>query len=660
MYFFKKKVIIKKKPTPKYVIFGIGGYMKQGFIKVAAASPRLRVADCKYNVDNMIKLAKLASEKGVKLLVFPELAITGSTCGDLFFSEVLQNGAVDALKAYLAETADSDMVSVVGLPFRYRDALYNCAAVCQSGEVVRFVPKTNLTEKDSRYFTKTSDDIGCFCFDGHFIAIGTDYIFSCEQIPDFRFGVEIGEDLWAVNAPSDTLALKGATIIANPTATCEEVGKDDYRRLLVKAQSAKTRSGYILANAGYGESSTDYTFSAHSIIAENGDIIAETKPFDIGINSPDGDRLTISEIDVSMLSSERAKNPNGLTAPAYEPVETCFDMSPSDTDLTRKYPALPFVPAKKEGWARAKQILAIQSTALCKRIEAAYASKCVIGISGGLDSTLALLVAARSVDMLGRTRKDIIGITMPCFGTTARTKGNAEILCEELGIEFKTVNIADAVLQHFSDIGHDKDNHNVVFENSQARERTQVLMDIANAENGMVIGTGDMSELALGWATYNGDHMSMYGVNASISKTLVRHLVEYCAAEARENGKKKLAEVLFDILDTPVSPELLPADGNTIKQKTEDIVGPYEIHDFYLYYMLRYGFSPKKLYRLACHTIGDTFSKETLVKWLEVFVRRFFTQQYKRSCVPDGPKVGTVGLSPRGDLKMPSDAVSAL
>ena len=631
--------------------------MKQGFIKVAAASPRLRVADCKYNVAEMIKLAKLASEKGVKLLVFPELAISGSTCGDLFFSTVLQNGAMAALDEYLEATKDTDMISVVGFPFRYRDALYNCAAVCQSGEILRFVPKTHLSNADTRYFAKASEDLGCFCSDDRYIAIGSDCVLICDQIPDFRFGVEIGEDLWAVNSPSSTLALKGATIIANPSATCEEVGKDEYRRLLVKAQSAKTRSGYILANAGYGESSTDHTFSAHSIIAENGKILAEAKPFCIGINAADEERLTISEIDVSMLASERTRNTNCVIPSSYE---ICFEMTPVKTDLTRKYPELPFVPAKEEGWARAKQILSIQSTALCKRIEAAYASKCVIGISGGLDSTLALLVAARSMELLSRPKTDIIGITMPCFGTTARTKGNAEILCEELGIEFRTVHIADAVLQHFSDIGHDKDNHNVVFENSQARERTQVLMDIANAENGMVIGTGDMSELALGWATYNGDHMSMYGVNASISKTLVRHLVEFCAEEARENGKEKLAAVLFDILDTPVSPELLPADGNTIKQKTEDIVGPYEIHDFYLYYMLRYGFSPKKLYRLACHTIGDTFSNETLIKWLEVFVRRFFTQQYKRSCVPDGPKVGTVGLSPRGDLKMPSDAVSAL
>lgn len=632
--------------------------MKQGFIKVAAASPRLRVADCKYNVAEMIKLAKLASEKGVKLLVFPELAITGSTCGDLFFSTVLQNGAIEALKVYLAETKDSDMISVVGLPFRYRDTLLNCAAVCQSGEIVRLVPKTHINEAEKRYFSSASEDIEGLFFDEYYVSLESKSISCCEQLADFRFGIEIGDDLWAVNPPSSALALKGALIIANPTASCEEVGKDEYRRLLVKAQSAKTHTAYILANAGYGESTTDYVFYAHSIIAENGEILAETKPFDISINASDDERLTISEIDVSMLASERIKN--GLTTAAYGSMETCFDITPVETTLTRKYPALPFVPAKEEGWGRAKQILSIQSTALCKRIEAAYASKCVIGISGGLDSTLALLVAARSIDLLGRSRKDIIGITMPCFGTTARTKGNAEILCEELGIEFRTVNIADAVLQHFSDIGHDKDNHNVVFENSQARERTQVLMDVANAENGMVIGTGDMSELALGWATYNGDHMSMYGVNASISKTLVRHLVEFCAEEARENGNEKLAEVLFDILDTPVSPELLPADGNTIKQKTEDIVGPYEIHDFYLYYMLRYGFSPKKLYRLACHTIGETFSNETLLKWLEVFVRRFFTQQYKRSCVPDGPKVGTVGLSPRGALNMPSDAVSAL
>ena len=631
--------------------------MKQGFIKVAAASPRLRVADCKYNVGEMIRLAKLSNEKGVKLLVFPELAISGSTCSDLFFSTVLQNGAVEALKEYLVATKDTDMISVVGLPLRHRDALYNCAAVCQSGEVLRFVTKTHLSESDSRYFTRASEDPGCFCSNDRYISIGNDCVFTCEQIPDFRFGVEIGEDLFALNSPSSSLALKGATIIANPTAFPEQAGQDEYRRLIVKAQSAKARAGYILANTGYGESTTDHTFASHSIIAENGVILAEIKPFSIGINVADEERLTISEIDVSMLASERAKNTSCIIPSSCE---FYFDMTSIDTSLTRKYPALPFVPSKADGWDRAKQMLSIQASALCKRIEAAYASKCVIGISGGLDSTLALLAAARATDMLGHPRTDIIGITMPCFGTTARTKTNAEIICEELGIEFREIRIADAVLQHFGDIGHDKDNHNVVFENAQARERTQVLMDIANAENGMVIGTGDMSELALGWATYNGDHMSMYGVNASISKTLVRHLVEYCALEARESGKDRLAEALIDIIDTPVSPELLPADNGEIKQKTEDIVGPYEIHDFYLYYMLRYGFSPKKLFRLACHTLGDTFTKETLAKWLEVFIRRFFTQQYKRSCVPDGTQVGEVGLSPRASLKMPSDAVSTL
>ena len=631
--------------------------MKQGFIKVAAASPRLRVADCKYNVGEMVKLADIANSKGVKLLVFPELAITGSTCGDLFFSTALQSGALYALKTYLTATKETDMISVVGLPFRYRDSIYNCAAVCQSGEIRRLVAKSNLNESNARYFSKLSEDVEGIYFDEYYVSLGGNYVFTCDQLPDFRFGIEIGEDLFALESPSTTLAKNGATIIVNPSAFPETVGQDEYRRLMVKAQSSKAKCGYILANAGYGESTTDNTFSSHSIIAENGEILAETKPFELSINASDDERLNISEIDVSMLASERIKN--GLSA-SYGSMEAGFDMDPVETTLTRKYQALPFVPTATEGWDKARQMLSIQASALCKRIEAAYASKCVIGISGGLDSTLALLAAARATDMLARPRTDIIGITMPCFGTTARTKSNAEIICEELGIEFREVKIADSVLAHFSDIGHDKDNHNVVFENAQARERTQVLMDIANAENGMVIGTGDMSELALGWATYNGDHMSMYGVNSSISKTLVRHLVEYCAVEARENGKERLAAALIDIIETPVSPELLPADNGEIKQKTEDIVGPYEIHDFYLYYMLRYGFSPKKLYRLACNALGDIFDKETLAKWLEVFIRRFFTQQYKRSCVPDGTQVGEVGLSPRASLKMPSDAVSAL
>ena len=631
--------------------------MKQGFIKVAAASPRIRVADCRYNVSELIQLAKEADKNNVKLLVFPELCITGSTCGDLFRSSVLQSGALAALKDFVKETKKLDLISIIGLPIRYHDSLYNCAAVCQAGEILRFVPKTFLSESDKRYFSSPSNDIGCIYINDDCVPIGTNFIFSCAQTPDFRFAVEIGNDLFSTVPPSSKLCTSGATIVATPSAFCEVVNHDSLRRLLVQAQSAKNCSGYILSNAGYGESSTDLAFSSHSIISENGKILAESKPFDIAINDGSHKRLTVSEIDVSMLASERSKRPNDFVFKEGDAFEVCFDMFPQETTLTRKYKALPFVP---ESYEVAKQILAIQSTALCKRIEAAHAAKCVIGISGGLDSTLAILVTARALEQLSRSGKDIIGITMPCFGTTERTKSNAEVLCEELDVDFRTVYIGDSVLSHFNDIGHNKENHNVVFENAQARERTQVLMDISNAENGMVIGTGDMSELALGWATYNGDHMSMYGVNASIPKTLVRYLVEYCAAEARENGKERLADVLLDILDTPVSPELLPADGNTIKQKTEDIVGPYEIHDFYLYHMLSYGFSPSKLYRIACYALGDVFSKEVLLKWLEVFTRRFFTQQYKRSCVPDGPKVHSIGLSPRGDLKMPSDAVSAL
>ena len=625
--------------------------MKQGFIKVAAAAPKLRVADCDFNANEMIALAKKADSLGAKLIVFPELSITASTCKDLFLSDCLLSGAIKALKKFANETRSLEAITVVGLPVKHRDSIYNCAAVCKGGEVLRFIPKATLSSEEKRYFSEPTAEIGCVYFDDDFVSIGTNYVFSCDRLQGFRFAVAIGEDAFSCSS-----ALNNALIIANPTATPEAFESADERRLMIKAISKKSATGIIHANAGYGESSTDLAFASHQIIVENGEILAESSPFEIAINASEDERLTVSEIDVSLLSQERCKR--GISGASEEAFEVAFDMFPCETSLTRKYKALPFVPEGEP--EKAKTIIEIQARALCKRIEAAYASKLVIGISGGLDSTLALLVAARAIDLLGRPRTDIIGITMPCFGTTERTKGNAEILCEELGISFKTVCIADSVLAHFKDIGHDPENHNVVFENSQARERTQVLMDIANAENGMVIGTGDMSELALGWATYNGDHMSMYGVNASVTKTLVRYLVEYCAEEADKLGKSSLRAVLRDILDTPVSPELLPADGDTIKQKTEDIVGPYEIHDFYLYYMLKYGFSPKKLYRLACYALGDTFSSEVLLKWLEVFTKRFFSQQYKRSCLPDGPRVSELSLSPRGDLMMPSDAVSAL
>ena len=625
--------------------------MKQGFIKVAAAAPKLRVADCEYNANEMVKLAETADENGVKLLVFPELSITSSTCKDLFFSSVLQDGALESLKLFAKKTKKLGLVSVVGLPIRHNGSLYNCAAVCYAGDILRFIPKEKLSADELRYFTVPTNEIGCIYIDDDFVSFGTRFNFSCAQIPEFRFAVKVGLDDYLLSNDNGA-----ALIIASPSATPECVGKDDERRLFVKSQSLRSSTGCILAEAGYGESSTDFAYGAHSIIAENGEIIAEKAPFKIKLDADSIDRLTISEIDVSMLSNTRIIK--GISSKSSDEFEVCFDMFPTETALTRRYDPLPFVPTKES--RKAKQILSIQSTALCKRIEAAHASKCVIGISGGLDSTLALLVMARALDELRRPRTDIIAVTMPCFGTTERTKNNAQKLCEELGVTFRTVNIADSVLSHFKDIGHDKQNHNVVFENSQARERTQVLMDIANAENGMVIGTGDMSELALGWATYNGDHMSMYGVNASVTKTLVRHLVEYCADEAAQMGNDAISSVLYDILDTPVSPELLPADGNTITQKTEDIVGPYEIHDFYLYYMLKYGFSPKKLFKLAKHSLSEYFSDEVLLKWLEVFTRRFFTQQYKRSCLPDGPCVSQIGLSPRGALNMPSDAVSAL
>ncbi len=629
--------------------------MQYGFIKVAAASPTVRVADCKFNLSEHIELARLASEKGVKILVFPELSLTSSTCGDLFFSSTLQDGAIDALTEYVNETKKMDIVSVVGLPLRVHGMLYNAAAVVNGGEILRFITKTNLTNAETRYFSTIGEETDCLIHGDNFVSVGTDFALACESMPDLRLGVEIGEDLFAPCPPSAKLSAYGATVIANPAANCETVGAEEYRRLMVTSQSKRSHLGYIMSNAGYGESSTDHTFASHAIICENGNILAETKPFDIAIDDENDKRLTISEIDVSMLTAERIKSGFRLDGRMYG----MFDLKLEQTALTRTYDTSPFIP-KNEGYARAEKILSIQATALARRIVAAYASKCIIGISGGLDSTLAMLATAKALDILKRPRTDIIGITMPGFGTTKRTKGNAEILCEELGVTFKTISIAESVMIHFKDIGHNPDEHNVVYENGQARERTQVLMDIANAENGMVIGTGDMSELALGWATYNGDHMSMYGMNASIPKTLVRHLVEYCAVDADKNGNERLAKTLWDILDTPVSPELLPADGNKILQKTEDIVGPYEIHDFYLYYMLRYGFSPEKLYHLACYALGDTFSKEALIKWLEVFIRRFFTQQYKRSCVPDGPCVGTVGLSPRCALKMPSDAAYAV
>ena len=635
--------------------------MKNGFISVAAATPHICLCDCKKNAEQFVKTAKDAVENKVKILVFPELSLTGYTCSDLFLSDTLVNGALDALKYYIDNTAEYDLVSLVGLPVQSKDKLYNCAAVCCGGRLLGLVPKSNIPSYaefyEGRHFAPSPDTVTEFEFDGYSVPLGSKILFECKTVKSLTLGVEICEDLWVSVPPSAALAEAGATVIANLSASNETVGKDSYRLALVNSQSARIRGGYIYANCGEGESTTDLVFSGHSVISENGIALAERKPFDFSFGE-----LLISEIDTQRIVHERLRINTHQSNNSNGYVKAGFSLKEEETPLTRKTDAHPFVPSDTmEREKRCETILSIQSQGLKQRIERSYAKKCVVGISGGLDSCLALLITVRAVDSLGLDRKSVLGVTMPCFGTTSRTKSNAEKLCSELGIDFKEVNITDAVNVHFKDIGHDSEDRNVVYENAQARERTQVLMDLANSCNGLVIGTGDLSELALGWATYNGDHMSMYGVNASVPKTLVRHIVSYCADKAEAGAKSELAAVLRDILATPVSPELLPADNKgNISQVTEDIVGPYEIHDFYLYNMVRFGFTPDKLFRLACRAFDGVYDKKTLLHWLEVFLRRFFAQQFKRSCLPDGPKVGSVALSPRGDWRMPSDASSAL
>ena len=634
--------------------------MKNGFLKVASACPCVTVADCSANVKEMISIAEEAYAQGVRLLVFPELCITGYTCADLFLTDTLLKSAEAALGEFLETANTGDMISIIGLPLFVNGKIYNCAAICQKNNILGVVSKENLSNygefAESRWFSSScTQKLITLC--GQETVFAGDIIFSCDEMPEFKLGVEICEDLWSAFPPSARLCAFGATVIANPSASSESVGKQDSRRTLVKARSEASLCGYIFANAFDGESTTDTVFSGHSIIAENGNIIAERKAFDFSAK-----RYTVTELDLGRITYERRRNNTFVCEnPDGKDCEIGFSMELTDTALTRKIERFPFIPTDAdELYERCETILSIQAQGLKQRIIKAYAKNCVIGISGGLDSCLALLVAARAVDMLGRPRTDILGVTMPCFGTTKRTKSNAEILCNELGVEFKCVDISRSVRAHLEDIGHSEEIKNVVYENAQARERTQVIMDIANMTVGIVVGTGDLSELALGWATYNGDHMSMYGVNGGVPKTLIRYIVAHCANEAEREGKPALAAVLRDILDTPVSPELLPADDKgEIAQKTEDIVGPYEIHDFYLFYMLRYGMTPDKLYRLAKAAFDGVYDKETLLKWLRNFVRRFFAQQFKRSCLPDGPKVGSVGVSPRGDLKMPSDASAA-
>ena len=631
--------------------------MRDGFIKVAAGTPKIRVADCRYNAEQIFTMMREADKQGVKALCLPELCLTGYTCGDLFLQDTLLCGAEEGLQTILEATRNLDMVTVLGLPVRCKwdNKLYNCAAVIQSGEILGLVPKTYLPNYgefyEERWFAsgagvETSVDL---C--GETVDMDAAGLFACETVPNLVLGVEICEDLWATEPPSARLARGGATVILNLSASNELVGKSGYRRNLVVGQSGRLVCGYVYADAGEGESTTDLVFTGHNMIAENGALLAERR-FATG--------LTISEIDVDRLAYERRRMTTFNGQRQADLWRASFSLPLEETRLTRAVSPAPFVPVDAEDRAeRCNEILKIAALGLKKRLEHTGARTAVVGLSGGLDSTLAILITAVAMKLLDRPASDIIAVTMPCFGTTDRTRDNAVELAERLGATLKRIDIGSAVKVHFKDIGQSMEDHSVTFENGQARERTQVLMDIANQNAGLVIGTGDLSELALGWATYNGDHMSMYGVNAGIPKTLVRHLVAF-VSDDKGSEDPRLSAVLDDILDTPVSPELLPAIEGKISQKTEDLVGPYELHDFFLYYAIRWGFPPRKVFRLAEHALGRTYDRATILKWLNSFYRRFFTQQFKRSCLPDGPKVGSVTLSPRGDWRMPSDAVAAL
>ncbi len=626
--------------------------MKDGFVSVACGTPPLRLADCDYNAEQTFTMMRSAEQAGAKVLVLPELGLTGYTCGDLFYQDALLRGAEQALATVLEATRNLEVVTAVGLPVRVKERLYNCAAIIQKGVILGLVPKVHLPNYgefyEKRQFTPGPEDWGTYvplCGQDDEIYFKAGQIFRCENIPELTLGFEICEDLWSPEAPSIQMAQAGATIIGNLSASNDLIGKDAYRRQLVTMQSAKLLCGYLYASAGEGESTSDVVFGAHQLIAENGALLGEQR-FENG--------LLISEIDVQKLSYERRRTQMLEQRSAHGGI--VFSLTPAETKLTRYIAPKPFVPEGKEDRdARCREILLIASLGLKQRLEHTGAKTAVVGLSGGLDSTLAVLITGLAMKMLDRPMTEIVAVTMPCFGTTDRTRNNAVILAEKLGATLRTVDISASVRSHFKDIGHDMADHSVTFENAQARERTQVLMDIANQTGGIVIGTGDLSELALGWCTYNGDHMSMYAVNASIPKTLVRHLVAYLA---RDNAEKDeaLRDVLEDILDTPVSPELLPAVQGQISQKTEDLVGPYELHDFFLYYLLRWGYSPRKIYRLTQYALGGQYSREVILKWLKTFYRRFFSQQFKRNCLPDGPKVGTVALSPRGDWRMPSDA----
>ena len=626
--------------------------MRDGFVKVAAASPDLRPADPAFNAEGIIELSRKAYDDGALIILFPELSITGYTSADLFLQKSLREASFKALERILSETADMDALIVAGFPYEWNGKLYNTALAIYRGRVVAIIPKKNIPMYsefyEGRWFSPAPERNEMVEFMGSSIPFGRFTVLRFENPSTLLAGCEICEDLWVPDSPSVGLAKAGATIILNPSASDEIIGKEEYRRSLVSMQSAKLAAGYVYADASSGESTTDMVFTGSNIIAENGTVLASSS-FSSG-------SYIISEIDTDKLVSERMRmNTFTLSTEGFYYVDIPNNERPCT--ITRHIAMHPFVPSDdRERDERCRKILMLQATGLMRRIEASHSRKAVIGLSGGLDSTLALLVTSRAFEMLGMPQTDIISVTMPCFGTTKRTKSNAELLARALGTTFMEIDIRESVLSHFRDIGQAEDDHSVTYENAQARERTQVLMDIANKTGGMVIGTGDLSELALGWATYNGDHMSMYGVNASVPKTLVRYLVRY-AADTSDNGS---SSVLYDILATPVSPELLPAEDGEISQRTEDIVGPYELHDFFLYYMVRFGFSPRKIFRLASIAFDGVYDKAVIKKWLAAFVRRFFSQQFKRSCLPDGPKVGTVTLSPRSDWRMPSDASASL
>ncbi len=628
--------------------------MTDGFVRVAAATPDLKVADPVYNRERMEDMINEAKEKGIQILVFPELSLTAYTCGDLFLQDALIKSARNELRTLIKYTRGIPMLIFVGLPWEIDGKLYNTAAAICNGNLLGVIPKRNIPNYSEyyelRHFNPGNKEPFIIEWDGTFVPFGCNILFECKNIPGLVVAAEICEDLWVMDPPSISHAEAGATLIVNCSASDETIAKNLYRDDLVSGQSARLICGYVYADAGDGESTQDLVFAGHDIIAEDGNILAESPRFKNG--------LIFADMDLMRINNERRRM---TTCHVEEPGEDYdvigfeLDISgDSQIKLARYIDPAPFVPSDEKARAeRCEEILNIQATGLEKRLSHLGSPKVVIGISGGLDSTLALLVAARTMDMMNESRSNILAVTMPCFGTTDRTYNNACTLAGKIGAELKEVNISKAVTQHFDDIGHDINVKDVTFENAQARERTQVLMDLANQTGGLVVGTGDMSELALGWATYNGDHMSMYAVNASVPKTLVRHLVRYYADTC---GDDKLAGTLYDILDTPVSPELLPSKEGEIVQKTEDLVGPYELHDFFLYYVLRYGYMPSRIFKLAKAAFEGTYDGETIFKWLTTFYRRFFAQQYKRSCLPDGPKVGSVAVSPRGDLRMPSDA----